>query len=333
MSPTPRATRLLAISIVAIALTIATNARAQGPDAAGPEPTSDEHLFAQGIDLRKRGRDAEALSAFERANAVHPSPRGFAQIALAHEAMAHWPEAEQGLLEALSHPDDPWIVRQRAYLDESLASVRSHLASLSVDANVAEAQVWVNGAPMGRLPWTAPMRVAAGATTLEVQAPGYPHIIREIHMEVGASVSQLFTFVAPAVSSHATETTPPPSATTSGEHTSPAARAAWMVAAAAGSLVLVGIAGAVTREWEAQVFNDDAQCGPLPGQSRESRCGTNRDIGNAAETISVAAFAGSGIAAAVWAYLLFHARASAPAKAASPRCEWTGLGVGCRGAF
>ena len=96
------------------------NARAAPPNGPSQELT-EEDLIALGIHLRKEGRDAEALGTFERAYAQHPSPRAAAQVALAHHALAQWREAERGLLEALDRPEDPWVARNRVYLQESLA--------------------------------------------------------------------------------------------------------------------------------------------------------------------------------------------------------------------
>src|SRR4030081_1347046 len=72
----------------------------QPPNTATREPT-DEALIAQGVALRKEGQDADALAVFERAYALHPSSRAVVQIALAHQALAHWREAERGLIAAL----------------------------------------------------------------------------------------------------------------------------------------------------------------------------------------------------------------------------------------
>ena len=75
-----------------------------------------EQYVQRGIDLRRSGRDAEALDAFERAYAIGPTPRISAQIGFAHQALGDWVVAEQGIEEALRAADDPWIVRYRDVL-------------------------------------------------------------------------------------------------------------------------------------------------------------------------------------------------------------------------
>src|SRR5207237_7769034 len=116
-------------------------------------------------------------------------------------------------------------------------------------------------------------------------------------------VTQAFTFVeppaAPPLAVAPALTSAQPSA-----NPWPTRRAGWAVAAGAGALVVVGIAGLVTREWEARIY-DDSRCDPLPGQTRQDRCGTHRDLGMAAEGGAIASFIGGGVTAAIAGVLLF----------------------------
>jgi hypothetical protein len=322
----------MAISFAILAMPC--SARAQPKDASSQEPT-EKDLIATGIDLRKQGRDAEALDAFERAYAQQPSPRAAAQIALAHHALAQWREAERGLLQALDSPEDPWIARNRVYLEASLTVVQSHLGWLEVDSNVAGAELRVDGEPYGRLPLAAPLRVVAREVTVEVRAPGYAAMERTLQVAANSREDVAFTFVVqPGPESRASaeaSTTPsvpvaPPS--------SPRGTAGWIMLAGAGALVLVGIGGVVTRQWEAMIWNDDGQCGPTPSESRAARCGTNHDIGSAALTIGVGAFVGAAISGAVSGALLFgSSRPMAGPTAAHVACRVTGPGLACGGAF
>jgi len=303
---------------------------AQEPPGAGGDDAIAEALSAKGVALRKAGQDAEALALFERAFELRPSPRGVAQIALAHQALAHWREAEQGLLDALHDSNDLWIARNRAYLEESLATVQAHLAWLDIESNVAGAEVWIGGEPSGRLPLDTPMRIVAGEVPLEVRVPGYTPVARMLRVDGGTHFHTEFLFAAQAL-------TPPPSRAMAEV---PPARSerrqtvGWGVLAAAGGLALVGVAGAITREWEAHIYKDDGKCGPLPGQPRSVRCGAQRDTGDAAQTIAVAAFVGSGIAVAVSGVVLFGGSRSKPTAAMNRvGCVMAGAGLMCGGTF
>jgi PEGA domain len=292
---------------------------------------ANDALIANGVALRKEGRDIEALAVFRRAYAVHPSPRALAQIALANQALAHWPDAEQGLMDAMRASDDEWITRNRAYLEQSLSAVQAHLASLEVESNVAGAEFYVAGELLGRLPLDHPLRVSEGDVTLEVRAAGYSPLVRTLHVEAKSQVHAAFTFALPAAPS-ANQS----SKTTAVEHPSarggaPSVRTWGLVTfAAAAGLALVGVAGVVTREVEAHIYNDDSQCGPLAGQSRADRCGTHRDIGMAAQTVAIGAFAGAGAAGAVSGLLLLRNPRPAPGQVS---CTVAGSGLACGAAF
>jgi hypothetical protein len=315
-------------------LLLASPCRADGRASPAPsEAAVDDPLIAQGIDLRKRGLDAEALALFLRANEERPSARAVAQIALAEQALGRWVDAEASLLEALGHTDDPWIVRQRAYLEGSLAAVQGHLATLFVECNVPGAEVRIGGKPGGRTPLPVPVRVQAGETTLEIRAPGHAPWTRALALEGGSRVTQAFMFVEPPPAPPRILPQHVPLAVTQ-PGASPARRAGWVLAAGAGVLLLAGIAGVVTRELEAGIYDEDARCGPLPGHSRQDRCGTNRDIGSAAEGAAIAAFAGAGITAAASALLLFTGPgARGRAAEGGLGCRWMGAGIECGGSF
>jgi hypothetical protein len=308
---------------------------AQNHSSASGQGATDEELIARGVMLRKLGQDAEALAAFESAETLRRSARAVAQIALAHQALAQWRAAERGLVEALQDSDDTWVNRQRAHLEYSLAAVQDHLGWLEVESNIAGAEVWIGGELYARLPIDRPMRVTAGEVTVELRAAGYAPIQRTIHVEAKAQVHAAFTLVVQ-----------PTTFVRPSEDTSTAGRVAalrptsgrtpgWIMLAGSGGLLLVGIAAAATREWEVQIYNDDNRCAPaMGGMTRSQRCGTNRDIGSAAQTIAIAAFVGSGVAGVVaGALLLGRPGPSPPATAGRIGCALTGIGLTCRGAF
>jgi hypothetical protein len=303
------------------------------PPPVAPDAT-ESSILARGIALRKQGRDAEALAMFEQAYALRPSSHAVAQMAIAHQALGQWIEAERGLAMALNDTDDPWIARYRVQLERSLSAVQEHLAWLQVDSNVAGAEVWIAREPRGRVPLDR-MRVVAGEVSVEVRAPGYPPIQRQLLAEAKSVVRADFTFTR-----RATIESPSASGSSAGGHANdtaprpPKRTAGWIALGAAGGLLLTGVAASVTREWEAQIYNDDSKCGPAGGLLRSARCGTNRDIGLAAQTVAIVAYIGGGIAAVASGLLLF--RIWPPGRAAAATrfdCQMAGAAVACGGAF
>ena len=179
----PRAVALVLALIVAGA---PSSARAQD---------TDDALTKRALQLRREGRDAEALDLFRRAYAASPTPRNLAQIALAEQALGRWVDAERDLVQALASADDAWIARTRATLEKSLAAIREHLGSLEVTGGVPGAEVWVNGAKAGALPLRAPLRVEAGSVVLEVRASGYTSVRRVTSVEPGGTAREPITLV------------------------------------------------------------------------------------------------------------------------------------------
>jgi hypothetical protein len=327
-------TRRALIASVALLLS-ACPAGAQEPASAASPEATDEELIAKGVALRKEGQDAEALAVFERAYAVRATPRAVVQMALAHQALAHWREAEHGLIAGLRESDDPWIARHRTHIEESLAAIQEHLAALEVESNLAGAELWIRGVPWGRLPLDRPVRVEAGDVIVEVRAPGYAPVQQTLHVEPKSHVHAAFTLVSQlAPIAYPTGQRPATDRSDAGRPTFGTRRLAWITLGSAGAFALVGIAGLVTREWEAQIWNDDTQCAPPPGRSRSDRCGTNRDIGGAAQTIAIAAFAGSGVAVVVsGALFLRSSRAASVPTTGLVGCGIGGPGFVCSGAF
>jgi hypothetical protein len=113
-------------------------------------PDEAESLIQKGIELRRAHKDFEALGYFRQALAVAQTPRAYAQIALAEQALAHWVDAEQHLGAALSVGDDSWIRKNRAVLESSGATIRSHIGQLELTGEPEGARVRVNGSRRGR---------------------------------------------------------------------------------------------------------------------------------------------------------------------------------------
>jgi tetratricopeptide (TPR) repeat protein len=312
-----------ALAILTVVASVA-DARAEDPDAAGA-------LIAEGLSLREQGRDAEALERFERAQAIAASPRVTAQIALAHQALGHWLAAERGLLAALASGDDPWIRSRRPSLEQALETVHAQLAWLEVEDNVAEGQVWIDGRKAADLPLSEPLRVLAGSVVLEVRAPGYEPLARRIAIRAGEHARESLV-LAPQVA-HA----PKPAAAHPSTTPSAARTAAWATLGGAVALLAGGAAAHVVREVFAARWNDDSQCLPANGGTRESACASDAATAKTATALAIAGYAAGGATALVSGYLFLErptaGRPSAAARAWLTACTVGPLAVSCGGTF
>jgi hypothetical protein len=188
----------MVLGLVIGALAWSTSARA------GNDKRADK-LIQRGVELRKAGKDEQALEVFRSAYAIEASPRVQGQIALAEQALGRWVEAESDMVSALEGPQDPWIEKNRAALRAALTVVRQHLASLDVVGSPAGARVKVDDRDIGVLPFDKPVRVTAGEIVVSVSAPGHTEISRKIKTGPGDLVREVFTL-------HSVEEAPAPAA-------------------------------------------------------------------------------------------------------------------------
>jgi hypothetical protein len=293
------------------------------PRVARADASADADAALQhGVELRKEGKDEEALAEFTRANTLVSSPRARAQIGLAELALGRWVDAERDLDEALRAKDDAWIARYVPELERSLAIARPHLGWLQVDANVPGAELELNGARAGTLPLSAPARVVAGSVVVEVRAPGYVTVERPVVVAPGAHMREEVTLV-PVVAQgqhpapRATTTTAAPAAPAADADAGAGLRVAAIVTSgvALGALAVGGWFGFETfiAKSDRDGHCTPAGCDPT-GLARDSDA--RRDA-----TISTIGFAAGGVGAAVAAILFWRAsRASvsvAPAVGAN----------------
>lgn len=96
------------------------------PSLAGGQAQSVGGLVRQAVELRREGRDADALLVLERAWRIRPTAQVRAQIGFAEQALGRWEDAARHLREALEQPD-LWVTERRAIVVEALAVVERHL--------------------------------------------------------------------------------------------------------------------------------------------------------------------------------------------------------------
>jgi hypothetical protein len=176
---------------LSLSLLLCTPATVAHADAAADA----EALIAQGIELRRQGKDAEALALFKQAAETHSTPRALAQMGLAEQALGRWVEAEEHIKLALEHPNHPWISRNRETLTRSLAAVGERLGSIELTCDVAGAIVTVNGKPAGQTPLSAPLRVVAGTVVVELSAEGFHPMTRSLQINAGSLARENVTLV------------------------------------------------------------------------------------------------------------------------------------------
>jgi hypothetical protein len=166
---------VLAVAIVGFA-TLPRRALAAG---------DDDAAVRLGLDLRRQGKDQEALEAFQKAYERNKSARVLAQIGLAEQALGHWVDAEAHVEQALSDETQPWIRKNGPTLKSALAEIQRHIGSLQM-VGPPGAEVSVNGQIVGTLPFPKPARVPIGTVNVVLRKEGYLPTTRPVSIAAGA---------------------------------------------------------------------------------------------------------------------------------------------------
>jgi hypothetical protein len=333
--PQPFARRFASLCLAAVVASSSARAVAQGPE----DPAAQE-----GVQLRREGRDAEALAVFERALAIDGSPRTRAQVALAEQALGFWVEAERDLVLALQSGEGPWFVQHQGTLRAALESVRAHLGTLQLEADAAGIEIRLNGAVAGATPLTAPLRVASGTVTVELRSAGFQTATRVIEVAPGTIARESF-HLAPAPSTHleatraAAGSAPSPvvgqdplstgRATSTPRSHEPTG--AWGSLGASAAFLTAGVVAVLVRNSNAALYDDDGRCF-YGGLSRDQRCGSYRDAASTAQTLSFIALGAAAVGLGVSVFLFVAPRDVPATRDLGFRCTF-GIGAACRGTF
>jgi len=151
---------------------------------AADDKAAADALITKGLELRREGRALEAIDLFQRADALAPTPRSIGQLGLAEAAVERWSDAEKDLDAALATPEDAWVKKNRAALDQALALARTHVGQIAPTGRTGAAIV-ISGKSVGTLPLAKPIRVNAGRAVVIATAPGFKQFEMSVPVEAG----------------------------------------------------------------------------------------------------------------------------------------------------
>lgn len=309
-----------------------------GPGLAHAEPGSTsiaeaeiEPFVQRGIDLRKLGRDVEALAIFEDALLKAPaSVRVKVHLAATHQALGQWVEADRYLREVLQHPDDPYVRRHRETIEKAYAFIDRRLGSLDVVGEPAGAELLLSGRSIGQLPLSAPVRVPIGSYVLEVRKEGYYSVTRPIAMGGGQLLRESIVLGRrePPV------TAPRPAESAAADEGGGSPR--WLTWTLTGAGLLAGTASVVAfqiRENHAERWNSDACL--QPGATRGQVCPQELDDGRRAERWGIGAGILSGVllGGAITSFLLERREPEENPTLSLDGCGFGVASAGCFGSF
>jgi hypothetical protein len=150
------------------------------------EPETADQLVAKGVELRKKGDHAGALREFQAAHAKEPSGRTLAQMGIAEATLHNWVDAENHLSQALESTM-PWVEKNRATLEQTLQTVRTHTTEISIYGTTG-ATVTLEDKVVGRIPLPSVPRVNEGTVTVKVESRGYKPFVQTLPAKGGSQM-------------------------------------------------------------------------------------------------------------------------------------------------
>jgi hypothetical protein len=325
--------KVAAALLVGCGMSVSGGVALADPTASAIIEAEIEPFVQRGIDLRKIGRDIEALAIFEDALLKAPSSvRVKVHLAATHQALGQWVEAERYLSEALRQSDDPYVRRHRPTIERAFQFVDQRLGSLDVVGEPEGAELVLSGRSIGQLPLAAPVRVPIGSYVLEVRKQGYYSVARPVAIGGGMLLRE-------SVALGARPAAVPASATT---HDAPGAEddgggsPRWLTWTLTGAGLAAGVVSVVAfqiRENHAERWNSDACL--MPGSTRGQVCPDELDAGQSADRwgIGTAVLSGVLLAGGLVSFVLER---RPPDETPSLSLEGCGVGAasaGCFGSF
>jgi hypothetical protein len=271
--------------VVGLGLLFGAQARAESADS----------LYKRGVELRRSGKDAEALEVFHKLDEAEKSPRAAAQMGLAEQALGMWVEAEGHIQRALEGKADPWIVKNHEALVRALGEIDARLGCVDVWGEPVGAEVLIDGKVVGTLPLPQPVRAVVGSVPITVRAPGY--LERSTNISVVANQSARERFVLQpipkstplAVPAAGSAGSPAPAVVVVAPlkpdappaDSGKARRSAKWLAWAPGAFALgVGVFGAIRQNSAGNDF--DSSCALDPAGVAQPRAGSNKSAADCA---------------------------------------------------
>lgn len=324
---------------------------------------SSELLIRQGVELRRRGRDADALPKLQSAYELSRTPRAAAQLGLCEQALKRWSDAEQHLSEALFSESDTWVQRNREVLEESRITVRQNLVGLELTVTPDSALVSINGSVLGRASDVGNVWIVPGPVSVSASLDGYLPASVERTGSAGEALRVSLELATPTAPPSATETSAPPAGALAATASSPEGSrdssgsdsrhwkpyVGWSLVGLGALGLGWGALSYADRESAAKEFNDDSNgcfVGPGGTITGGSACeALDQDIASATSIMTIGLIGGALLAGGGAALLLIGSGSepsSTMAAGTGPSCapsagfgraSASSLGMWCGGRF
>jgi hypothetical protein len=158
---------------------------APSADRSAAEVEEARRRFQRGVELYREGSFDAALAEFNKAYQLAPNYRLLYNLGQVQSERHDFVAAQKFFEQYLEDGADEISSERRVQVERELAALRGKIAELSVRANVADAELFVDGVPMGRLPLQKPLLVNAGVHQLQIRKDGYETGTRQLTIAGG----------------------------------------------------------------------------------------------------------------------------------------------------
>lgn len=177
-------TRTLTLA-VALALGAAAPATAYAQT-----PTAEARAaFQEGVQQYANRQFAEALESFRRAYRLRPHPSVLVNIANCYMNLDRPADAASTFERFLADPTTSPSPQQRAEIERALTEARSRMATITVIANPAGSQVYLDGDLVGASPLRQPIRTGPGPHVIEARERGGASVQRQVRVDGGGTMT------------------------------------------------------------------------------------------------------------------------------------------------
>ena len=173
--------RFRLLVLLAITSSSALAAAEPAAPAVSASATSEaRERFQRGVALYREGSFDAALAEFRRAYEIAPNYRilyNLAQVQVErHDSVAALNLFGQYLQQGGTEID----AERRAQVERDMQSLRGRVADLTIESNVAGAQLTIDGVESGTLPLAGPVQVNSGVRQVTLAKPGYQSVSRSV---------------------------------------------------------------------------------------------------------------------------------------------------------
>ncbi len=181
------ASRLSRVVLLALTL-VATSAQAAPPVPTAPPTTTDptinraKELFHRGVVLFEAGDMERALELFFQSRGAYPSLQNTSNVAICLDRLGRYDEALELYEQLLTEFNQGLQPGETETLTRAMTTLRTRVGNVWIAADVAGAQVVVDGRARATLPLVVPIRVLPGTRVVRVIKDGY--ITRETRTDV-----------------------------------------------------------------------------------------------------------------------------------------------------